>query len=777
MRQAVWNGRGGGSKSLVFSTVVQAGDLAPTGVAIAGPVTFPTGAAIRDKERNDLNPAASGEFPKARVDAVGPSVSNVGQISIAGKLLSMRVTFTEPVTVRGKPSIPFTLAGAPRQLVYAGGAGSQVLVFTYRATSGETPTVETVTASTPVIALGSGRLIDGAGNVAASLAPPAKTSLSAASLPENEPAGAVVGVLAAVDADGARDRHTFALVGGPGSTDNSAFEIVGNQLRTARPLDRESQATYSVRVRATDSGGLWFDEVFTLTAAEVNEAPTGVSLSNTTPTIFENASTTGRIKVADIVITDDALVTDTVTLTGTDSGSFEVDRLEHFQKSGVSLDFETKQSYAVTVNVADASIPGSAPVTAGFTLTVADVNDLAPAFTSGPTGSVAENAEISTAIYTAATTDTDGSPANRAVTYSIKPGVGDASLVQIDAATGVVTLPASANFELNPSYAFTVVATNVGTGATLVSEQAVTVAVSDVNEAPTGVALTSTVSSLPENTSTASRIKVADIAITDDSLGTNTITLSGADSGSFEVDGLALFLKSGVTLNFETKQSYAVTVSVGDASIPGSTPVTMGFTLSVTNTNETPTDITLPPTNIAENAGVNAVVGLLGTVDPDTGNTFTYTLVAGTGSTDNASFNISGNELRATASLDFEARRYYSVRVRSTDQGGLFTEEQFPITVTDIVEMQFVTVGNVGNSPDPATGSLYGAVNYQYGIGAYEVTIGQYTAFLNAVAQSDPYSLYSTSMASDLNIAGIARSGTAGSYTYSVMNNGGDSSD
>jgi sulfatase modifying factor 1 len=91
------------------------------------------------------------------------------------------------------------------------------------------------------------------------------------------------------------------------------------------------------------------------------------------------------------------------------------------------------------------------------------------------------------------------------------------------------------------------------------------------------------------------------------------------------------------------------------------------------------------------------------------------------------------------------------------------------------VTIDWVTVGNPGNDPDPQTGSLYGAVNYEYRIAKHLVTIQQYTDFLNAVAQSDPYSLYNPSMASDLNIAGISRSGTSGAYTYSVINNGGPS--
>jgi formylglycine-generating enzyme required for sulfatase activity len=66
-------------------------------------------------------------------------------------------------------------------------------------------------------------------------------------------------------------------------------------------------------------------------------------------------------------------------------------------------------------------------------------------------------------------------------------------------------------------------------------------------------------------------------------------------------------------------------------------------------------------------------------------------------------------------------------------------------------------------------------VAYAYAIGTYDVTIGQYTAFLNAVAATDTYSLYNGSMATDLNVAGSAQTGSSGSYTYSVINNGGNS--
>jgi len=88
---------------------------------------------------------------------------------------------------------------------------------------------------------------------------------------------------------------------------------------------------------------------------------------------------------------------------------------------------------------------------------------------------------------------------------------------------------------------------------------------------------------------------------------------------------------------------------------------------------------------------------------------------------------------------------------------------------THAVTIDMVPVGNPGNANDPATGGIYGAVAYDYQIGKYDVTIGQYTDFLNAVAKTDTYSLYSASMATTLNIAGISRTGSSGSYTYSVI--------
>ena len=87
-----------------------------------------------------------------------------------------------------------------------------------------------------------------------------------------------------------------------------------------------------------------------------------------------------------------------------------------------------------------------------------------------------------------------------------------------------------------------------------------------------------------------------------------------------------------------------------------------------------------------------------------------------------------------------------------------------------IIDLTFI--GNPGNPADVDTGGgANGAVSYGYYIGTYEVTVAQYTEFLNAVAQSDPYGLYNGSMADDGGIGSgcIVRSGTDGSYTYATV--------
>jgi hypothetical protein len=128
--------------------------------------------------------------------------------------------------------------------------------------------------------------------------------------------------------------------------------------------------------------------------------------------------------------------------------------------------------------------------------------------------------------------------------------------------------------------------------------------------------------------------------------------------------------------------------------------------------NLAPTDMALSSTSIAENNAVNAVIGTLSTTDPDSSDTFTYTLVAGTGSTDNASFNINGASLRASAAFDFETKSSYSIRVRTTDSANNTFEEVFSITVTDVVEGSTYNSWLNGLTPSDANAAM---LDYAFG--------------------------------------------------------------
>ena len=102
-----------------------------------------------------------------------------------------------------------------------------------------------------------------------------------------------------------------------------------------------------------------------------------------------------------------------------------------------------------------------------------------------------------------------------------------------------------------------------------------------------------------------------------------------------------------------------------------------------------------------------------------------------------------------------------------------------PLASADVFNMpgglkslSFVAIGDAGNAHDPATGGVFGGVADNYAIGKFDVTTAQYAQFLNAVAATDTYELYSPSMGTYFGSSGVSRSGSSGSYSYSVIGNG-----
>ncbi|MBE9256247.1 cadherin domain-containing protein [Dolichospermum sp. LEGE 00246] len=207
------------------------------------------------------------------------------------------------------------------------------------------------------------------------------------------------------------------------------------------------------------------------------------------------------------------------------------------------------------------------------------------------------------------------------------------------------------------------------------------------NQAPTNLTLST--STVAENQAIGT--VVGNLTTTDpDTANTFTYSLvtgTGAtDNSLFTITNNQLTTNS--VFDYETKNSYSVRVQTTDQ---GGLSFEKQLTIGVSNVNETPTNLTLSNTTIAENQAIGTVVGNLTTTDPDTANTFTYSLVSGTGATDNSVFTITNNQLKTNSVFDFEAKNSYGIRVKTTDQGGLSFEKQLTIGVTDLNDNESFT--------------------------------------------------------------------------------------
>jgi len=170
--------------------------------------------------------------------------------------------------------------------------------------------------------------------------------------------------------------------------------------------------------------------------------------------------------------------------------------------------------------------------------------------------------------------------------------------------------------------------------------------------------------------------------------------LSGSDAGKFQLDPVSGLLAFISAPDYETPTDvggvragdniYNLTVQVSD----GTEVVTKNIAVTVQDVveNHAPIGIALTPSTISENNALSAQAGVFSTTDTDVGNTFTYTLVTGTGGDDNASFSIIGANLVAATVFNYETKNSYSLRVRTTDQGGLFFEQSFVISVSNLID-------------------------------------------------------------------------------------------
>ena len=268
-------------------------------------------------------------------------------------------------------------------------------------------------------------------------------------------------------------------------------------------------------------------------------------------------------------------------------------------------------------------------------------------------------------------------------TYSLKGGLSDdEKLLNIDRITGVVTLASgNLNFEDKAQYEFTVVAHD---GTTTLPELAVVIVVTDVNEAPTDIALDN--STINENTDTTSAVTIGTLTATDaDANETATFTLVAAvvdtDNTKFTITGDTLQINAGVTIDYEAQSSYSVLVRVTD--VDGNT-YDEALTIGVNNLDEAAPVITSAPTGNA-NEGQDLLYTATATDTDTTTGTITFSLKAGVGDEVDLTIDaVSGAVTLNSGSLDYESKTQYTFIVKADDGVNTAAEKSVTISITDL---------------------------------------------------------------------------------------------
>lgn len=479
---------------------------------------------------------------------------------------------------------------------------------------------------------------------------PTNISLTGDSVDENKPIATLVGTLSANDPD-AGDTFSYAIVGGK---DASKFQISGSSLQTAAQLDYEAQKSYEVIIQVTDSASNTYEKTFTITVTDVNESPTGISLSPSAVDEGLPADTTvGTLSATD----PDAGDAFQYAIVGTD-GNFEI--VDDSLMTKVEFDKEDKSSYSIQIKVTDS---GSLSYTKTITVTIGDVNEKPTDLTLSDTN-VDENQAAGTAVGTLAAVD---------------PDAGDTFTYAIDDATGTLPFDIAGNslrttdvldYETKNSYDVPVTVTDSG-GLTF--SKTFVIHVQNANDAPTDIALSAT--SVAEDKPIGTEIGA--LSVTDpDSGGTYRYAIeSGPDADQFSISDSDLI--TNAVFDYETKTSYSIDVRV----IDGAESYVKTLTIAVADINEAPTALTLSNSAIDENLQIGSTIGTLNAKDPDAGDAIDYSII---NVDDAASFTIDDNTLLTAESFDYESKNIYNVKVKATDHAGLSYELSFAITVIDV---------------------------------------------------------------------------------------------
>jgi predicted protein tyrosine phosphatase len=299
---------------------------------------------------------------------------------------------------------------------------------------------------------------------------PTGLSLSNNNVNENVPDNTVVGLISTIDSN-KNDTFTYSLVTGEGDSDNSVFSLDGDQLRINSSPDYEAEDNYNIRVRTTDKGGLSYEQKLTIKVNDINEAPTGLQVSNNS--IDENFaanSLVGLLTTTDLD-TEDSFTYSLVTGEGdSDNSVFSLDGDQ--LRINSSSDYEAEDNYNIRVRTTD---KGGLSYEQKLTIKVNDINE-APTGLSLSNDSVNENVPDNTVVGSLITTDPD---TEDSFTYDLVTGEGDDdnSAFTIDGDQLKINL--SPDFETKSNYKIRV---KTQDAAGLTYEKALTVNINDINE-------------------------------------------------------------------------------------------------------------------------------------------------------------------------------------------------------------------------------------------------------------------------------------------------------
>ena len=497
-----------------------------------------------------------------------------------------------------------------------------------------------------------------------------------------------------------------------------------SQLKHQVPPDfRSLSDTYTAELTVWDDQNATDSIQITINIVAKNTPPIFLDGSSVTRSITEN--TEASIDIGTPIYAIDCEDRDlTYSLGGTDAAFFSINTNIGQLQTLAALDYETKNTYTVTVKASDGN-GGSDSIT--VTINVIDVAEVVPnnppMFSDGAatTRSIAENTPSGRNIG-GAVTATD--PDSDTLTYSLSGS--NAASFSIDSSTGQLRTAAALDYETKKVYNLIITATDTS-GAT--ANITITINVTDVNETVTPPPMqqqqpnsqqppvqqnnppvfsdgTSTTRSIAENTAIGTDIG-SPISATDADTGDIlTYSLSGTNAASFSIDSSTGQLRTAAALDYETKKVYNLIITATDTS--GAT-ANITITINVTDVNETVTpppvqqepnpqqppvqqnnlpvfsDGTSTTRNVAENTASGTDIGSpVSATDADTGDTLTYSLSGSNA----ASFSIdsSTGQLRTAAALDYETKKVYNLIITATDTSGATANITITINVTDVNE-------------------------------------------------------------------------------------------